>query len=268
MFALQRAIFPSVATSCGITASTVATKRTVPRFIVPITTNHYSSTPFHCDGKDKFVNLNDEFDHPSDSHASHSHSHSHASHHTHNAHHGTPSTEERFGGMDRDIFKYMVEEMAPFMKRVFKIQLKSVTHNELHVSLPYSRTLVGNIAVPCLHGGVVASVIDHVGGFASWGHLEDPFLRVNTADLRVDYLSPAPCEELQIIATVQHRSKRLIRTDVVVYDKEMKKKIAIGRCLFNIYREGFSIQEVMGNFVREVKDREAKGLPPFDEEEE
>ncbi len=48
----------------------------------------------------------------------------------------------------------------------------------------------------------------------------------------------------------------------------MKKKIAMGRCFFNIYREGFSIQEVMGNFVREVKDREAKGLPPFDEEEE
>jgi uncharacterized protein (TIGR00369 family) len=249
MFSIRR-VLSSSQCSALTTAGRVAFPSTARCWF----SQHGNKDPHHN------LNLNEQFDHPNDHH-----SHNHHNHQT-----ATPTHqgEERYGGMSREVFTHLVEEMAPFMRRVFKIKLHSLSSQQMHIILPYNRTLVGNIAVPCLHGGAVASVIDHVGGFASWGHLDDPFLRVNTADLRVDYLAPAPCEELHFIATIQHRSKRLIRTDVVVYDKDMKKKIAIGRCLFNIYREGFNIQEVMESVIQETNARKAQGLPPIEDEEE
>lgn len=89
--------------------------------------------------------------------------------------------------------------------------------------------------IPCLHGGIVASLIDHVGGFTCWSSLYTPFQRVSTVDLRVDYLRPAPCEDLWFEAQVLHATKKYIRSDVVCWNADRSKKLAIGRCLFNIY---------------------------------
>jgi len=78
-------------------------------------------------------------------------------------------------------------------------------------------------------------LIDHVGGFCAWSALTDARRCVNTIDLRVDYLAPAPCEDLIFEASVVDLRQRLIRSDVTCYNKDRSKKIAIGRVLFNVY---------------------------------
>lgn len=83
--------------------------------------------------------------------------------------------------------------------------------------------------------GVAAAIIDHVGGFCAWTTLDNSFYRLNTVDLKVDYLLPAPCEDMIVEARVIHRSKKLIRCDVDCWNKDRTKKIAVGRCLYNAY---------------------------------
>ncbi len=47
------------------------------------------------------------------------------------------------------------------------------------------------MAIPALHGGAVAAIIDHCGGLCAWSGLNDIAKTVGTVDLRVDYLQPA-----------------------------------------------------------------------------
>jgi acyl-coenzyme A thioesterase PaaI-like protein len=161
-----------------------------------------------------------------------------------------------FGGVKLQHFVYLVEHISPYMTKVFQPKVVKVTKSEVLIELPYSHLFLGNPAVPALHGGVIATMMDHAGGFVAWGSLDDPKQRVNTADLRIDYLLPAPCELLLFEAKILHKSRKLIRTDLNCYDQVQsalvtdpqtqktttnydnyrnKRLIAAGRGLFNVY---------------------------------
>eukprot|EP01031_Cornospumella_fuschlensis_P044854 gene44854-54863_t len=141
-----------------------------------------------------------------------------------------------FGGMEFDTFKFLVEKTAPFINAYFQPEVIYVSKTDLMIKIPSNKKLIGNVAVPCYHGGVVATAIDHAAGFCVWGSLDDPFYRCNTVDLRVDYLNPALCEDMFVHAKIEHKSNRLARADAIVYDSQQKKKIALGRTLFNVYK--------------------------------
>ncbi|RYH15526.1 PaaI family thioesterase [archaeon] len=141
-----------------------------------------------------------------------------------------------FGGMELETYKFLVEKTAPFMNMLFRPEVIYVSKTELHIKIPFHKGLIGNVAVPCYHGGVVATAIDHAAGFCVWASLDDPYQRCNTVDLRVDYLNPAPCEDMYVHAKIEHKSNKLARADAIVYDSQHKKKIALGRTLFNVYK--------------------------------
>lgn len=149
----------------------------------------------------------------------------------------------------------MVEKSSPFISRVFHMEIASISKNELTIAVPFNKALVGNPAAPCLHGGVVATAIDHTAGFCVWAALNDPHQRVSTVDLRVDYLAPAPCDTLYYVATLQHISNKLGRADVVVYDKNREKKIAIGRACFNIYKTPQDLTGALKKHMAYLKSR-------------
>jgi uncharacterized protein (TIGR00369 family) len=140
-----------------------------------------------------------------------------------------------FGGLDKDVFCELLTVMTPLNRDFYKAVVTSLDTNELVVSLPFRKEFIGNPQIPSLHNGVVATLIDHVAGFCAWSTLESSFLRVSTVDLAVDYIRPAPCEDLHFDAIVVSRTRQLVRVDVTCWDLQRTKKIAIGRCLFNIY---------------------------------
>ena len=142
---------------------------------------------------------------------------------------------QKFGGLDKESFSLLATHFTPLIKDFFKPKVQSLELEKLTMSLPFKPEFIGNPAHPCLHGGVVAAMFDHVGGFCAWSALDNSHKRVSTIDLRVDYLLPAPCEEIYFDAIVISKSKKLIRVDVECWDNARVKKIAIGRCLFNIY---------------------------------
>jgi uncharacterized protein (TIGR00369 family) len=140
-----------------------------------------------------------------------------------------------YGGLNKLSFCGLIESMFPLIRDFYKPNVVSLGKDGLVVSLPYRKEFIGNPLIPCQHGGVVASLIDHVGASYAWSTLTDPNYRVSTIDLRVDYIRPAPCEELIFEAVLASKTKQLIRVDVTCWDSKQTKKIAIGRCLFNIY---------------------------------
>lgn len=116
--------------------------------------------------------------------------------------------------VEKQQFIQLIENAGPYIRKLFRPKVLNLSKKKLDIVVPFQGHHVGNFAVPCLHSGSVASMIDHVGSFLSWGLLDDGNLRVRTADLLVDNLAPPPLQDLRYIATIIHRSKSLIRTDV------------------------------------------------------
>ncbi|MCY4452490.1 MAG: PaaI family thioesterase [Immundisolibacterales bacterium] len=62
--------------------------------------------------------------------------------------------------------------------------------------IPYRPVLVGNPASGVVHGGIVTTLLDTVGGMAALAR-QGEFLVMATLDLRIDYLRPStPGEDL------------------------------------------------------------------------
>lgn len=167
----------------------------------------------------------------------------------------TASIAVTYGGIDKESFTHLIEHAGPYVRKLFRPKVHHLSKKKLEIVVPYLGHHVGNFAVPCLHSGSVASMIDHVGSFASWACLDDGFSRVRTADLRVDHLAPPPLEDLRYIATIIHRSKSLVRTDIVVWDKFFKKKVAVGRAAFHITRSNVNLSDSLQEAAEKKKNK-------------
>ena len=101
---------------------------------------------------------------------------------------------QSFRDMERD-------KLVPFAD-LLGLRLESLDENSISVKFEIKEDLIGNSAAKMLHGGVISSALDTVGGYiAGIGHMKktDGFqdgnlikslMRTGTIDLRVDYLRP------------------------------------------------------------------------------
>lgn len=158
----------------------------------------------------------------------------------------------KFAGLDRESFHLLATHYTPLMRDFFKPKVSSLEADHLTLSLPFRPEFVGNTIVPCLHGGTIAAMFDHTAGFCAWSALESSRDTVSTIDLRIDYLQPAPCEEIYFDAQVVSKSKKLIRVDAVCWDNARTKKIAIARGLFNVYHSKFDITALIEEYKKSV----------------
>ncbi len=62
--------------------------------------------------------------------------------------------------------------------------------DRVRLRVPYRDDLVGDPDTGVLAGGLVTTLLDHVGGLAVWAAMSE-FRPVATLDLRVDYMRPA-----------------------------------------------------------------------------
>jgi len=158
----------------------------------------------------------------------------------------------KVAGVDKESFILLATQYTPFMRDVFKPEVQRLEAGKIVMSLPFKPELVGKSTHPaCLHGGVVAAMFDHVGGFCAWSALDTSRKTVSTIDLRVDYLLPAPCEEIFFDAAVVSKTNRLVRVDVECWDNKREKKLAVARGLFNIYDSKTDISELIESYTSE-----------------
>jgi uncharacterized protein (TIGR00369 family) len=100
-----------------------------------------------------------------------------------------------------DSLRRLYEERLPF-NRVLGITVTAVNSDGGTMAFPMRDELIGNVFHRTLHGGVISTVLDAVGGLTASASLaaravglpesdvRAMFARVGTIDLRVDYLRP------------------------------------------------------------------------------
>lgn len=101
-------------------------------------------------------------------------------------------SKERTYLIDNPRFSGMVAEgflgNIPHSKHL-GVQVVSAERNKATLRLPYKEDLLGNISDDIIHGGVIISLMDAVGGMATFCALPS-MEAIATLDLRVDYLKP------------------------------------------------------------------------------
>ena len=69
-------------------------------------------------------------------------------------------------------------------------KLESLEGKRVRMRVPYRPELVGDPSSGVLSGGLVSTLLDHVGGMSVWVAL-DQFQSIATLDMRVDYMRAA-----------------------------------------------------------------------------
>jgi len=134
------------------------------------------------------------------------------------------------------------EERVPF-NNVIGMKFGVKGKDEGVVSFSMKDELVGNVMFGSLHGGVLATVIDAVGGFTTYLGLIDRnksltemeklerFSKIGTIDLRVDYIRPGKGKNFVASAVLLRTGKKIAVTRMEVRN-EASLLIAAGAGTF------------------------------------
>jgi uncharacterized protein (TIGR00369 family) len=135
---------------------------------------------------------------------------------------------------DPALLKRIFEDHVPF-NRLLGIHVDFMEKGKAVFSLPFREDLIGDPRRPAIHGGVISTLMDAVGGAAVWSELEEADL-VSTVDLLVDYLQPGGQSKLIAEAVVIRIGNRVAVTQITVFQEGLKDPIASGRAVYNISR--------------------------------
>jgi uncharacterized protein (TIGR00369 family) len=136
------------------------------------------------------------------------------------------------------------EERIPF-NRVLGLRIERVGDSDVVVRFDMRDELVGNFTRGNLHGGVISSVLDVVGGLVAFIALlkregvqslkdeADKFSRLGTIDLRVDYLRPGLGETFSAKGFVLRAGRKVAVTRMELHNEE-DSLIAVGTGAYSI----------------------------------
>ncbi len=98
---------------------------------------------------------------------------------------------------------------------------------------------IGNVIYRTLHGGVIASMLDAVGGHAVWlkaikqskseplEKLAKRVVRIGSIDMRIDYLQPGRGEMFKATASILRMGNKVAVTRMALHN-EKDELIAVG----------------------------------------
>jgi len=135
----------------------------------------------------------------------------------------------------KELFQNIIEEFIPFHK-VIGFKLIEVRENFVSLLIPYKPELIGDPRRGSIHGGVIATAMDAVGGavgISTLRHYED---KLSTIDLRVDYLAPGLAKDIITEGTIVKSGNKVIFTRMIAYHDSPDNLIAEGRGVYSVTR--------------------------------
>ena len=134
------------------------------------------------------------------------------------------------------ILKRTVEDFIPFNQM---LSIKYVSADPVKLSIENRPELVGNAMRQILHGGVIATLLDVVGGmailnnvletseFENQSDIPKKLARSGTIDLRVDYIRPGKGQEFFATGQIIRQGNRVSVTRMELHNEE-QTLIALG----------------------------------------
>ena len=134
-----------------------------------------------------------------------------------------------------ELMRRFMEQDIPY-NAYLGLKVDDVREGFCRLRLPFRPEFVGDTRRPAQHGGLISFLVDTCGGVAVWSCccLED---RIATIDLRVDYLRPAPPQDLVAEAEVRLLGNRVGNAQVRVFAvDDPEQTVAEGRGVYNVRR--------------------------------
>jgi len=135
--------------------------------------------------------------------------------------------------IDADLLKKFWEQRIPF--NVFLgMQVTHFADGVAVMMIPIRPELTGDPDRPALHGGVVSTLADTVGGLAVFTQIGRDRI-ASTLDLRVDYLRPGAVDkDIYARATVVRAGNRVAATHTTIYQDNIDRPIATANAVYNV----------------------------------
>jgi uncharacterized protein (TIGR00369 family) len=137
--------------------------------------------------------------------------------------------------LDLKTAKALVEQAIPIHK-FLGLKLVEIRRGYAKVAVPFREDVIGDIRRRRWHGGILATVMDSVGGLAGMTHLSSLDDKLATIDLRVDYLKGAEAEGIVVEGEIVRLGNRILVTKMTVWDAAEKEVLAEGKGVYNFIR--------------------------------
>jgi len=131
--------------------------------------------------------------------------------------------------------KDIIENKMPANKLFGLVVVKiDVGYVKLHV--PFKEEFIGDAMQNLWHGGILASIADTAGGIAGATTIFFPQDKINTIDIRIDYLKGATDKDIFAVAELIKTGKHIIKADIKLFHEE-DDLIAIARASYSVLRK-------------------------------
>jgi len=133
--------------------------------------------------------------------------------------------------------------MTPFIQHI-GARVSSISDTEIRAVVDMQPCLVGNVFQQILHGGVIATLLDTVGGAAAMvgayarlkGQPREEKMRrmsqLGTIDMRIDYLRPGRGTQFEAIGRVVRAGSKICATQMELRN-DTGELIATGNAVFH-----------------------------------
>ena len=127
----------------------------------------------------------------------------------------------------------LAEEEIPIHK-YFGLKVEIVEKDFIKVRVPFRKDLVGDIRTNHWHGGIIATILDSVGGAIGIANFNSSEDKLSTIDLRVDYLRFANGNDLVFEGKLVRMGNRIMVTKMKAFQDNLL--VAEGKGVYNFIR--------------------------------
>ena len=127
----------------------------------------------------------------------------------------------------------LAEEEIPIHK-YFGLKVEIVEKDFIKVRVPFRKDLVGDIRANHWHGGIIAAILDSVGGAIGIANFNSSEDKLSTIDLRVDYLRFADGNDLVFEGKLVRMGNRIMVTKMKAFQDNLL--VAEGKGVYNFIR--------------------------------
>lgn len=133
------------------------------------------------------------------------------------------------------IIQQTYEDLMPANK-ILGLKIIEIQTGYAHIHIPFKEEFIGDFVQKRWHGGILASIADSAGGIA--GATVTDFLqdKLNTIDMRIDYLHGTKPGDMYAKAKILKNGKTIIKTDIELFKNENEEPVAIARYVYSVLR--------------------------------
>jgi uncharacterized protein (TIGR00369 family) len=135
-----------------------------------------------------------------------------------------------------EIYKNVIENLIP-LHAYLGVTLEKISDGFAQMRVPFKNELVGDPRSSALHGGIIATAMDSVGGAAAMTTLQSFEDKISTIDMRVDYLRPGKPLDLIVEGEIVRSGNRIVVTRMIAWQEDRHHLVAEGRAVYNVKRQ-------------------------------